>query len=122
LLCIIDIAEEVTKKKIDIIKAIQVVINKEWVIFNKQNMSDSDNFYVRFPDKILEHFTGKKWEVTKEPGYYKVKDNEYAVEFWSVDGKNGHFARLYKGFNSLQKSNSVNNGKIISYRIFREVK
>lgn len=121
MLCILDIAEEITKKEINIIDAIQIVINKGWVIFNKQDMTDADNFYVRFPDKILQFFTGKKWEVSKEPATYELKEKEYAVEFWSVDGKNGHFARIYKGFNSLQKSNSVNNGKIISYRIFREV-
>lgn len=122
MLCILDIAEEITRKKLDKIKAIEAVIKKSYVTFNKDDMTDTDNFYVRSPGKILEMFTNKKWEVTKEPGYYKVKDNEYAVEFWSIDGKNGHFARMYKGFNSLQKSNSVNKGKIISYRIFREVK
>ena len=101
---------------------IHEVVEKKWVIFNEKNYDDPDNFYVRFPDKILEHFTGKKWEVSKEPANYQLKENEYAVEFWSIDGKNGHFARMYKGFNSLQKSNNVNKGKVVSYRIFREVK
>lgn len=39
-----------------------------------------------------------------------------------MDGKNGHFARTQKGFNSLQSSFNVSFGKIYSYRVFKEVK
>lgn len=101
--------------------AILDIINNNWVMFDENDMSSHDNFYVNRPDKILKYLTGKDFEVRKENADYVLKENEYAVEYWTVNGKVGHFARTYKDFNSLEHSNCVSKGKITSYRIFKEV-
>lgn len=119
-LCIIDIAKKINKCEIDEIQALKAGINKGFIKFNFDDYSDNDNFYVINPDKFLQLLTNKLFTVTKENSDYKIKENEYAVEFWSRNSF-GHFARVYDNFNSLQKSNCVNCGEIKSYRIFREV-
>lgn len=99
------------------------MIDKGYINFNSNNYDDYNNFYVKEPCKILEYLTGVKWTVSKEQADYKIKSNDYVIEFWSRDnGKSGHFARTCKGFNSLQKSYSVDLGKIHTYRIFKVVK
>lgn len=81
------------------------------------NFEDDNNFYVTNPALILKQLTGKNWDVRKEKPTYKKKENEYIVEFWSINGTSGHFARIEQGYNSLQKSNCVNKGKIHSLRV-----
>lgn len=117
-LCLIDIAEEFLKKEIDKISAIEKIIDSGAVLFNQNNHNDSDNFFVKDPEKILYLLTGKKWKVRFEESTYKKQNDDYVVEYWSLNGgRSGHFARTYKGFNSLQKSNIVTNGKLVSYRV-----
>lgn len=120
MLSLIDIAEEFLGTKIDKMKAIENAILGHFVYFNFENYDDENNFYVTSPEFILKMLTGKKWSVRKENADYVKKDDEFVVEFWSKNfGKSGHFARIEKGFNSLQSSLSVKNGKIHSFRVFK---
>lgn len=122
LLCLIDVAKEYSGKNFDKIEAIQEAIEKDCVYFNEDDYDDPDNFYVRNPAMVLRYLTGKVWIVTKEPADYKPKKGDYVIEYWSLNGgKSGHFARIKKGFNSLQNSVNVNKGKIHSYRVCRVV-
>ena len=121
-LCIIDIAEEITGKKFNPIQVMEDCITKGFVYFDKSNYDNKDNFFVKEPHKVLEMLTNRKFTITKESSDYKAKKDEYVIEFWSTNGLDGHFARINKDFNSLQKSRNVNSGRIHSYRVFREVK
>lgn len=119
---IIDIAEEITGKKFNPIEVIKDSIYKNYLYFDKNDYDNKDNFFVKQPHKILEMLTNKKFTVTKESAEYKQNKNDFVIEFWSCNGVDGHFARINKNFNSLQKSNYVNKGVLHSYRVFREVK
>lgn len=121
LFCLIDVAEEATKTKIDKLNAIEESIKKGYVYFDTSNYNNSDNFYVKNPDKILEMLTGFKWSVTKEDARYKKKSNDYIIEQWIYQNRGGHFARINKGFNSLQCSLNVEKGVIASYRVCRVI-
>lgn len=115
-------AEQYLKTTFNKIDVIENCIKNKWVDFNLNNYADANNFYVERPDLVLKSLTQKTWEVRKENADYKKKSNEYTVEYWSANGgKSGHFARTKDGFNSLQKSNSVENGKIMSYRVFKVI-
>ena len=121
-LCIIDIAEKITKKKFEIISTLENAINRGYIDFDFNDYNDDDNFFVRKPDAFLSWLVGRKFSVTYEEPTYSIKKGDYAVEFWSINGKAGHFARTKDGFNSLDYSVNVSKGKIYSYRVFREVK
>lgn len=95
-------------------------IEKGYLKFNKNDYSDNDNFFVLNPDKFLELLTNKKINVSKKESNYIAKENEFIIEYWyNPVTRYGHFARIKKGFNSLQKSKTVENGKIESLRVFR---
>lgn len=97
-------------------------IKKGFIDFNFSNYSDDNNFFIRYPAMILELITGKKWRVVKVDSSYRIAPDEFAIECWSKDdGKSCHFCRTKKGFNSLENSQSVKKGKIISYRICKEI-
>jgi len=121
-LCLIDVAEEYTKVKNSKDLVLEHCINEGYILFNKKNYTDSNNFYVQHPEKILNYLTGHKWQVRKEISSYVPKQDEYVIEYWSWNnGATGQFARTKKGFNSLQSSKSVREGKILSYRICKVV-
>lgn len=119
LLCLIDVAEEYLGKELDKIDVIEKSIDRGYVTFNRDNYADSDNFYVKEPCEIMKMITGKNWEVRKEDWFYTPSKGEYVIEFWSINTYQGHFARMHKNFNSLQKSNNVEKGKINSYRVLK---
>ncbi len=121
LLCLIHVAEEYTKTTFNKIEVICKCIEKGYVNFNLKNYDDDNNFFVREPAKILNMLTGKTWEVRWEGANYIPKLGEYAIENWSKTNKTGHFAMVKIGFNSLQRSKNVSEGKIINYRICKVV-
>lgn len=122
-LCIIDIAEEIIGRKLDIVDSLLSGIENGYICFNFDNYKDEDNFFVRKPHLFLGMLTNKKFDVRMEKANYEPKNNEYMCEFYSANnGASGHFTRLkQRNFNSLCYSNSVNKGVIISTRVFREV-
>lgn len=123
LFCLFDIAMEVTKTHRDVLWEIEKFVDKGYVVFDKDNYDSKDNFYVLEPTKILQDLTGLKWSVAKfDANNYTRQDGDFVVEYWSATGgKSGHFARINHGYNSLEKSISVNNGRIYTYRVFRIV-
>lgn len=102
---------------------IENIIKKGYITFNFDNYRDTDNFFVRRPDLILNYLTGKKWEVRKvSASLYKPEDGEYVVEGWGLNNTVGHFARVKShNFNSLQYSANVTHGEIISYRVCKVI-
>ena len=118
LFCIINIAEEYLKKSFsydELFDIIEKSFSQGYVRFNFDDYNDINNFYVNEPCKILYMITGKSWKVKKT---YDTPKEKYYIECWSAVEGVCHFARTYVGYNSLQHSNSVENGKIISYRVF----
>ena len=120
-LCIINIAEEVTGLRYNILQKLEEGIDKGYISWNRNNYYDPKNFDVDRPDLFLGMLTGLKWEVRKENDVlYKPKANEYVVERWERNGY-GHFARTKVGYNSLQDSKCVTLGKLASLRIFKQI-
>lgn len=118
--CILNIAEEYLKRHFsynEIFEYIEKAIDKGFIEFHKDDHKNIDNFYVANPASFLEMITGRKCQVRKEAGNYNTKKNEFVIERWTY-GNYGHFARVKKGFNSLQKSNCTDKGKIESCRVF----
>lgn len=103
------------------IEVIIKCIEKGYVVFNEKNYDDNNNFWVKEPAKILNMLTGREWEVRWENSLYVPTFAEIAIEDWSKTNKTGHFAMIKHGYNPLQKSENVNNGKIIDYRICKVI-
>lgn len=122
LFCLFNIAEQVTGKHFDIFEKSEYFIDRGWIKFNWKNYSDDDNFFVLNPVKILQNLTGLTWSVRKEGETYKPVKDDFYVEFWSINGKSGHFARLMNNFNSLQFSKNVEYGEVKSFRVFNIVR
>lgn len=113
---ILNIAEEKIGFEVDPITAALVCKSKDCIYLNLNNLKDKKNFLVMDHAGILNLFTGKKWKYEKVSPNYKPKSNEYVINEWS-HGSFTHFDR--DDFHSLQKSNTVENGKLISKRIFK---
>lgn len=116
--CILDIAKEIVQKTFDIFDTAYFAIKAGFIVFNIDDYTDENNFFISEPAKILKMLTGYTFDVRIESPDYVLKENEYAVEEWSNNGKK-HFARMYRGYNPLQSSVCVNEGKITSLRVFR---
>ena len=123
---LVDIAEKVTGKSFDVISAISDAIQERYIDFNYKNYDDSDNCYVNNPCGVLYMLTGRSWTVKKVAAPYTPVEGDYIIEAWHKDGNNNkdgspilHFKR--PEYNSLQHSVSVEQGKIVSYRVFRMV-
>lgn len=106
LLSLLSIAEEYTGLPVDFIVAYRKCI--ELGLIEK-------DFYCNDQEKMLYELTGKKWKktVVKElPDL--VPENMYTVEKWHND-RTGftHFKR--RGFDTLENSATVKEGKIIEY-------
>jgi len=110
--CILKIAERITGKHYDVMEEMQYAIKKKWLYYNWGNENDADNLFVQDPQAWLNYLTGMKFTVSKaydRPG----PEVRYVVECWN----NAHF-RL-PDWDSLNYSNSVANGKITSWRVFK---
>ena len=115
---ILNIAEKELGFNIEPITAALVCKAQGYLYLNLLDLKDKKNFLVSSHNKILELFTGKKWEYEKVPPSYKPKKNEYVIDEW----QNGSFTHFDSdNFHSLQKSNTIQNGKIITRRVFRVI-
>lgn len=120
-LCIINIAEEVTGLRYNILQKLEEGIRKGYISWNEKNYYDPKNFDIDEPALFLSMLTGTRWSVRKESDIlYKPKKDEYVVERWERNGY-GHFARTKAGYNSLQDSKCVTLGKLASLRIFKQI-
>ena len=114
---ILKIVEREIGYSLDPITAALICKSKGYIYLNTDNLKDKNNFLVKKHKEILELITGKDWEYEKitNPGY-KNKKNEYVIDEY----QNGSFVHFDSdNFHSLQNSQTVKNGKIVSKRIFR---
>lgn len=104
----------------DEIECLKAGIKENFIKFDTSFYSNPDNFYVKDAGGFLSYLTKLPFKCEKVyPQDYIPKQGEYAVELWSMDGGvTGHFAITSMGFNSLQTSLNVEQGKIHSYRVF----
>lgn len=115
---LLNIAEKYSGHNIDIVTAAWLCSLKNYIYLNWNDLTDKKNYLINKHADILELFTGKRWMYTKESPSYKAKKNEYIIDEW----QNGSFIHFDSDdFHSLQKSNTVTNGKIISRRVFKIV-
>ena len=117
---LLNIAEKSSGHNIDIETAAWLCSLKNYIYLNWNDLTDKKNFLINANGhaQILELFTGKRWLYTKESPSYKAKKNEYIIDEW----QNGSFIHFDSDdFHSLQKSNTIEKGKIISRRVFRVV-
>jgi len=115
---LLNIAEKHSGHAIDVETAAWICSLKGFIEMNWNDLTDKKNFLINKHAAILELFTGKRWLYTKESPSYKAKKNEYIIDEWQ-NGSYTHFDS--DNFHSLQKSNTVENGKIISRRVFKIV-
>jgi len=110
LLCIVDIAEEVLKERIDAVVAYLDGIERGFV---------QENCLMTNAAGFLEMLTGVKWEKRYESATYVKKDGEFEVQKWqrkSGVGTVDHFKReIYDPYGD---SRTVREGYLESKRIF----
>lgn len=113
LLCIVDIAEEVLKERIDAVVAYLDGIERGFV---------QENCLMTNAAGFLEMLTGVKWEKRYESATYVKKDGEFEVQKWqrkSGVGTVDHFKReIYDPYGD---SRTVREGYLESKRIFSRV-
>lgn len=118
-LCLIDVAEEYSGKKIDILAVVEDAISKGYIYYNWENWNDPDNFFVKQPALFLEMLTGKKWTVSHDlAGKEKRKENEYIIrryECKQTGTTKAHFERDV--FKPYLNSRTVRYGEEVSTRV-----
>ena len=121
-LCLIKTAEQETGEHIDIVVALESGIERGFIKFNWDDYSDPDNFYLEYADKFLSMLTETVWKLRHLDGEYKPKGNEKVIYRWerkTSGGRISHF-RLPE-WDSLEKSKTVAEGKIVSTRLFIKI-
>lgn len=118
-LSIIKIAEEVNNSHIDVITALESGIERGYIAFNYDDYNDSNNFYINDAARFLSMLTEDVWTLKHLPGAYKAKPGEKVIYRWerkTVKGVISHF-RLPE-WDSLENSQTVKYGQIVSSRVF----
>jgi hypothetical protein len=109
-------------QKIDPVDALYLGVSQGYIHYNEKDPNDSDNFFVKDPAAFLAMFAGGRWTVEKVGPDYVPARGEYVVDRWERVKTGvviGHF-RL-PDWDSLQDSQTVRYGKIVSKRVFRRV-
>jgi hypothetical protein len=122
-ICLVKVAEKYKKKELDLIKSLELGIEKRCILYNKKDRNDNDNFYVINPATFLFYLTGKHWNCRKENYPYTAKRGEYIIERWERNKTGvitGHFDM--QDFHPIENSLTVQYGKIVSYRVLKPVK
>jgi len=116
---ILNIAEKIVGYNIDPLTAAIICKQKRFIYLNLENLKDKDNFLISSHAEILNLITGREWKYEKAGPAYKAKKNEYVINEYS----NGTFIHFDSDdFHSLQNSQTVKTGKIVSKRVFRIVR
>lgn len=120
-LSIIEIAIRFTGKNLDPVKSLELGIGSGCILYNWDDPSDPDNFYVKMPDKFLSILTGKRWSVEKVHASYVSRNGEYAVDRWELAATGALMAHFnLRDWDSLLFSKTVKYGRIVSRRVFRQ--
>lgn len=124
-LSIMDIAEDITGKGLDIIATLIDAIRLGYIHYNWGNpYGDPNNFFVDKPGEFLSWLTGQKWDISHDAANYVPAPGEYIINRWEYtshstgqDIVHGHFRRPNK--DSIFGSNCVKFGKVVSTRVCR---
>lgn len=122
-LCIIEIAERVSRKSIDPIDAFYKAFDKKYIRYNEKNPNDNDNFFIDNAAGFLSMLTGGKWMMEKvENPKYIAKTGEYVVDRWERKTTGNTIAHFrLADWDPVIGSVTVKNGKIVSKRVFRKI-
>lgn len=100
----------------EIINCYDTFITKGWM---------DEECFIKDPCAILTYLTGKKFSVTKE-SVFDISATHVIGCFYNPITNLHHFAVMDKynevRWDSIEDSNTVKNGFIESYRIFKEIK
>lgn len=110
-LCIVNMAERITGKRIDAVEHYLAAVNNKLM---------QENCFVMYPDKIMEQMTGTRWYVRKENHWYNVKPSELEVQRYErqvINSLQAHF--ILPDYDPLGTSLTVAQGKLASKRIFK---
>jgi hypothetical protein len=119
---IIEIGERAGRQKLNPVDAFYQGIERGFIYYNEKDPNDNDNFFVKNPPALLSMVAGGKWTVEKAGPDYTPRPGEYVVDRWErvrTGAVIGHF-RL-PDWDSLQDSQTVRYGKIVSKRVFRRI-
>lgn len=116
-LSIVKAAECLTTKEINPIAAYNLALKNRWM---------RDDCFMWSPEKLLSHLTGITWTCEKVDGVYRGTDKDVIIHRYEVvEGRKtiAHFV-LANADGSLNydpygKSNTVQNGRVVSSRVFR---
>ena len=112
ILCMIKIAERYTGKSIDYLVFIQHALANKWL---------RDDMYVENPTAVMHALTGARWEYEHTMIPLEA-DNIYCVERWErVTTKETYSHFKLPDWDSLEDSQTVKFGQIVSYRILRRI-
>lgn len=106
-LCLLSVAEEYNKSKIDLLDAAKYCMDKGWI---------DVEYFVSNDVKILEYLTGKKVVKSVLDKVGILADNVYSIVKYEYDGGN-HFRRRY--FDVYNDSITVQKGKIVAYYVYK---
>ena len=100
----------------EIIKSYDTFITKGWM---------DEECFIKDPAAILNYLTGKKYSVTKD-SVFDSSASYIIGYFYNPNTNLHHFVVMDKQnvvrWDSIEDSNTVKNGFIESYRLFKEIK
>ena len=122
-ICLVKVAEKFKKKEFDLMKSIQLGIDKKCILYNRNDRNDNDNFFVCNPATFLYYLTGVHWSCEKKDYPYTAKKGEFLIERWERNKTGvitGHFEM--SDFHPIENSLTVKYGRLVSYRVLKPVK
>ena len=106
-LCLLSVAEEYNKSKVDLLDAAKYCMDKGWI--------DAE-YFVSNDVKVLEYLTNKKVVKSVLDKVGILADNVYSIVKYEYDGGN-HFRRRY--FDVYNDSITVERGRIVAYYVYK---
>lgn len=115
-LCLVHLAEIVSRERIDAIPAFLQAVHREQV---KMDCT------VLLADKVLEALTGVVWKKTHEAAEYQPKDGEFEILRYERKSGSGTMVHFVVGdgrgeieYDPMGESRTVREGSLVSKRIF----
>ena len=114
--CIIKIAETYTGKQFDPVAVISIALEKKWL---------DEDMYVRYPEEFMSYLCGGRWayEHANILPSGQMNEIEFYIERWEWAKKPNEISNHFrlKEWDSLEDSQTVKYGQIVSYRILRKI-
>ena len=120
LLSLIDIAEDLIKREIDVFRVYADAVAEKWM---------TEDCYLERPARILTELSGEPWDIRKEGPEYLCKPGEYEILRYEREiktpGKTVTIAHFVRGdgkgkvlYDPYEGSRTVRDGHLVSKRIF----